>query len=193
MKLPALILFSTITAFRLCAQVPPMQHLTSTGAGERMEQIVGVASPALGELNGVCVEISGRYIATADASAVLRVMTQDNRPLTLTWGYYDDFQIGGLPRDFVEMEGARPRAPQTDVTWKLTIRGLKRSSQRVKLETMTAGKWVFVLEKEMALPNLRRQLANSEDITAVVGLAGAVSIENAKIRVFREGSLLILR
>jgi hypothetical protein len=119
-------------------------------------------------------------------------MADEKRPLTLVWGSCDGWQMGGLPRDFLEMEGARPRAPQTMVTWRLTIRGLKRDAQRVKLETQNAGTWQVALEKELAVPGLRDWISERDGVL-IFGFAGEVGLASANVRILRESTLFLLK
>ena len=125
----------------------------TTGAGERIERVTLEIPPAWIESSGVRIEVSGSYTATGDASVLMR-LSEEKQPFILTWQSFDGFQMGsGLPRDVAELEGERPREPQT-VAWRLIIR-LKRGAQHVKLEILNAGAWQKALEKDVVLTGLR--------------------------------------
>jgi hypothetical protein len=141
--------------------------------------------------DGAHIEVKGSYAATGDASVVLRV-GDGNRPLTVVWGSLDGWQMGGLPRDFAEAGGGEP---QTEAVWRVTIRGLRREAQRVKLETLDAGtgKWGVAVEKDAAVEGLENWLAERDGVL-VFGFAGEAGLASgASVRMVRESSLFLIK
>ena len=159
------------------------------GNGERIERVKPSVTPAWQTSSGAYIEVTGTYIATGDASVVLR-MADDARPLVLLWDNQSGFQIGGLPRDVAELNGA---ATQKTVAWKLSIRDVNRETQRVKLETQNAGTWQLLESKEMVARGLR-EWVEERDAVLTFGLAGDVTLDAANVRLFRaEGTLLLVK
>ena len=163
-----------------------MQRLTTNDTGERIERVTG--NTEWTDLDGAYVEVTARYIASGDSSVVLR-MADESRPLTLTWGYFDGFQLGGLPRDFAAIGG---NAPQPDVSFKLTIRGLKRPRQRIKVETLEAGTWRVVQEKDAQVRGLKEWISEKEGVL-VFGLAGEVLLADVSVKMVKERTLFLVR
>ena len=165
---------------------------SSTGAGERIERVTGNTPPVWTESEGAWIEITGRYVATGDASVILR-LADENRPLSLVWSSLDGWQLlkpGALPQDL--MEGGCPHPPQTDVTWRLIIRGLKRPQQRVRLETLQAEKFQPLVEKDVQVRGLQEWISEKDGVL-VFGLAGGVLLADVSVKIIKERTLFLVK
>jgi hypothetical protein len=159
-------------------------------AGERIEFITGNVMPVWLETAGAYVEVSGAFAthAAAEASAVVR-MFDEGRPLALAWdsaGGWQMLQQGGLPQD---LEGERSREPQT-MKWRLQVRGLQKSLQRLRLEVWDNGAWQRIAEQDMSVSGVRDWVDDGGVLT--VGLVGAELLD-ANVRVIRENTLLMVK
>ena len=111
---------ATIAVTALIAGIACPPALKATGTGERIEQVAGDVLPVWREETGVYVEVNGRYVATGDASIVLR-MVDEKSPLTMVWNSAGNWQLlapGALQRDFSTQGGGNVAA-----TWRLRLRG----------------------------------------------------------------------
>ena len=158
--------------------------------GERIEQVIGDVLPVWREETGVYVEVVGKYIATGDGSIILRMM-DEKRPLSLVWNSAGNWQVLSprtLPQDFSKQ--TTPSGGQV-VTWRLRLRGFDRPFQRAQLAVLNAGAWQVVVEKNVALSGVQNWIDGGGVLTA--GLAGAVEMADASVRVIRENTLFLVR
>ena len=169
---------------------PMVGGFAARGGGERVERVVGNALPVWREEAGVYLEVSGRFVAAGEGSVVLRV-ADEKRPLTLVWSSTGSWQLlapGALPRDFSTQEMT---SDGESATWRLRVRGLQRPLQRAELWVLSAGGWQVVCEKDVALPEVREWVEEGGVLT--VGVAGAAGLEDANVRVVREGVLFMVK
>ena len=161
---------------------------------ERIEQVAGLVAPVWEDVIGMNVEVVFTLTQTAvgEATAVIRLL-DEKRPLTLVFHSTAGFQLvppGGL----LENTPANPSqgGPQT-CTIKLRVHHLKSAVQTIVLsELQPDGKFLPMLIKTMALRDtLRPWVEAGGELT--VGLAGPIKISDADVKIFREGTLLLVR
>ena len=175
------------------ASVIHVGGFAGTGYGERVEQVEPLALPAWLEEFGTRLEISGTFIqtATGEGSVVVRLLDNE-RPLVVAWHGATGFQLiapGGLPQNTPAV--STPSGTQT-VVWRLRIHALQRSEQRLVLETQkTDNTWQVLIERKMSLHAVREWVESGAVLT--VGIAGPVALDNAGVRLFREGTLLLVK
>jgi len=143
---------------------------------------------------GFYLEVSGQFVKTTpgEASVVMRLL--DNaRPLVVT---YDSAEGGGwtlvrqgdLPRDLAD--NTTPGGEKT-VTWRIHVRKVQQSVQKIVLSELRAGTWEVVISQDLALQGLWEWVANQSIVT--FGIAGPLVLENPRVRVRREPTLFLVR
>ena len=175
------------------ANVIHVGGFAGNGVGERVEQVEPLALSAWREEFGTRLEITGTFVqtATGEGSVVVRLL-DNNRPLIVAWHGATGFQLaapGRLPYNTPAV--STPSGTQT-VVWRLRIHALHRSEQRLVLETQKMDNtWQVLVERKMSLHAVREWVEAGAMLT--VGIAGPVALDNAGVRFFREGTLLLVK
>ena len=170
---------------------------TGTNGMETVENVAGVSAPEWSQGVGTFVEVTGTFVQTETAEASVWIRLLDEAlPLTLSWHGAQGFQLVApetLPQNIPAVSVAS--GPQT-VTFRLRVRSLQNSIQRLFLETRQPdGSWLKIFEKNMALNTVRAREWVEEGGVLRVGIAGPVEWlgDSARVRVLRDGTLFLVK
>jgi len=161
--------------------------------GERVEDVAEMPTPAWSESAGIYIDVSGTFIQTApgEGSVFIRLL-DEARPLILAWHGATGFQLtppGRLPQNTPAI--ATLSNPQ-NVAWRLRIRSLKNPVQRLVLETRQPNEnWQTLFEKSMTLNGAREWMEEGGSLR--VGIAGPVTLDETRVRMVRDGTLLMVK
>ena len=194
--LPAFLFAFTVLAGMAARGNTLPNGFAGTNQAERVETVAGITAPAWGVETGNYVEITGTFAQSAqgEVSAFIRLLDEKS-PLILSWHGSAGFQLaapGRLPQNIPDT-ASPPAGPQT-VAWRLRIRSLQHPEQRLVLETRNPnGSWQKIMEKSMALDGIQEWIGEGGVLT--VGLSGAVELVDGetRVRVLREGTLLMVK
>jgi len=175
----------------------PVGGFTGTNHMETVENVAGMSAPEWSQGAGTYVEVTGTFVQTETAEVSVWIRLLDEAlPLTLSWHGAEGFQLvasGTLPQNIPATPASS--GPQT-VTFRLRIRSLQNSIQRLVLETRQPdGSWLKIFEKSMALNTVRAREWVEEGGVLRVGIAGPVEWlgDSARVRVLRDGTLFLVK